>query len=414
MLEEVEAIEQAINRFKMELLRKMPFYGDIVMRLPFVENKTIQTARTNGRQIEYNPRFLENMSPGERNFVLMHEVFHVLLFHCQRQKVHPAVWNTATDMIVNNMLRSLIYHMRAANIPFETPKVGIFAGVSAGESADNVYDRLLADNKGLGKKSRKVMVRMRPWDKVASEVDAPDDIVLVPADSQIGDIGIAGEDTGLSAPALTRLIREAVLKNRSSMGSYFVPDQIYGLTESKKIKWQSLLRDYFTEELGDEASYTTPERKYIHMDLILPGYSLSEKRIEEIWAFVDSSGSIGKNEMEQFLTQLYRIAKEFQCAFNLCYWDTQVTDVYRRLLKKEDILKSLPRHSGGTDINCVYQWLKKNKVRPDVMLILTDGYFGSLDQSSLIPSLAKKTILVLSGKAHENADMKRIGRIARL
>ena len=150
------------------------------------------------------------------------------------------------------------------------------------------------------------------------------------------------------------------------------------------------------------------------MDLILPGYGQSDEKIEEIWAFVDSSGSVGKNEMEQFLTQLYRIAKEFKCVFNICYWDTQVTDVYKKILKEDDILKSLPLHSGGTDINCVYRWLKDNKVRPDVMLILTDGYFGSLDRSLFVPSLGKKTILVLSGAIPTNDDMKRMGKITRL
>ena len=50
-------MEQEVQRFRMELLRKYPFYGDIVMRLPFVANSQIETARTNGYQIEYSPRF---------------------------------------------------------------------------------------------------------------------------------------------------------------------------------------------------------------------------------------------------------------------------------------------------------------------------------------------------------------------
>ena len=423
-------LNMEIKRFKMDLLRKMPFYGDIVMRLPFIENPNISTARTNGGKIEYNPEFLLAQTRGQRNFILMHEVFHVLLFHYKRNgERNPKLWNTAADMIVNSMLMSLTRCMREASIPFERPVEGIFANVNADETVENLYDKLLVDNQRMGKNAKKVMVRLnnRCSDNTPVEVDVPDDIVCARISRQaaarrisrlgVGVLRVAhhnGDGSNLSEQMILQIIRESASTNRSSIGSYFVPNQIFGLTESKRIKWQTLLRDFFVEELSDESSYTTPERKYIHMDLILPGYGQTDEKIEEIWAFVDSSGSIGQDEMEQFLTQLYRIAKEFKCIFNICYWDTQVTDVYKKILKEDDILKSQPSHSGGTDINCVYQWLKENRVRPDIMLILTDGYFGSLDRSLFIPSLGKKTILVLSSSIPVSDDMKRIGKITRL
>ena len=72
-------IEAEVKKFKVDLLRKMPFYGDIVMRLPFIGNDTIGTAQTNGGKMEYNPEFLKRLTSGQRNFVLMHEVFHVII-----------------------------------------------------------------------------------------------------------------------------------------------------------------------------------------------------------------------------------------------------------------------------------------------------------------------------------------------
>lgn len=418
----------AVKRFRMELLRKMPFYGDIVMRLPFVPNRSIPTARTDGRKIEYNPAFFETLSPGQRNFVLLHEVFHVLLFHGKRHgERDPKLWNTAADMIVNSMLGNMTGSMRERNIPFERPKEGIFEAVAPSDTVETLYAKLLLDNAGR-KDPKKVTVRQRQWNRTTLvEKDAPDDIILRDDGQKKEPDGAGrrgslpdGEDSsprdkeGLSEQALLSIIREAASANRSDFGSYYIPNQIYGLVESKRIKWQTLLRDFFTDEISEESSYTTPERKYLHMDLILPGYGRDEEKIEEIWAFVDSSGSIGKNEMEQFLTQLYRISKEFKCVFNICYWDTQVTDVYKKVLREDDILKSLPSHSGGTDINCVYRWLQENKVRPDVMLILTDGYFGRVDRSLFLPSLRRKTILVLSGSIPISNDLKAVGRITRL
>lgn len=186
------------------------------------------------------------------------------------------------------------------------------------------------------------------------------------------------------------------------------------MTASRNIRWQSLLRDFLTAEISEDTSYATPERKYIHMDLIIPGHCMSEEKIGNVWAFVDSSGSIDNDEMNQFLTQLYRISKEFQSVLNIAYWDTEVTDVYKGIANKNDILNCVPHHSGGTDINCIYNWMKNNHVNPDVMLILTDGYFGKINTESFKKSFARKTVLVLSPQAEIDSDMKKIGRIASL
>ena len=418
-------IEQEITKFKMTLLRKMPFYGDILMQLPFVRNDRISTARTDGGKIEYNSGFLSSLSEGARNYVIMHEVFHVLLFHCKRSLDRdPAIWNTAGDLVVNHMLDRLTGHFRVTGIPFERPPKGIFGNLTDSDTVENVYESLAAYNYPHRLDRKKVYIKRNTFRHKESElVDAPTDLVTNAGDGTTADGSVTADAAGLGVPAaadgiseskLLQIIRDAASANRSDAGSYFIPDALLTLTESKNIPWQSLLRDFLVEEISDESSYTTPERKYLHMDMILPGYSRDRESLEEVWAFVDSSGSVGKDQMEQFITQLYRIVKEFRCVCNICYWDTGVTDVYKKIRKAEDVLKSKPRHSGGTNINCVYQWLTEKNVRPDVMLILTDGYFGPLNNSCFLPTLKKKTILVLSGSVAVNNDMKRIGTITRL
>ena len=419
-------LDNEIRRFKMDLLRKLPFYGDIIMRLPIRANPNCPTARTNGRQIEYNPQFLAAKAPEHRNFILMHELFHVLLLHTNRRNErNPQIWNAAADIVVNGMLINLIQHMKRNGIPFGLPNDGIVNRFLENESVENIYKRLLDLNKKstvpMGKNV--IMIGSGP----GSSRVAPDDLILsdhveesmpgLPQDNTGRTISGGKDDpaeTGLSEQALLEIIRNAASANRSTMGSYFVPNQLLRFTESKHLDWKALLRDFLVDTQNDDSSYATPERKYIHMDLILPGYGTSAEKLEEVWAFVDSSGSIGTNEMQQFLTQIYRIAKEFKCVFNICYWDTRVTDIYRSIKKENDILACIPLHSGGTDINCVYRWLRQNRIRPDVMLILTDGYFGALSSDVFIPSLAEKTILVLSSTIAENDSIRKIGKYTRL
>ena len=154
------------------------------MRLPFIANPKILTAQTDGRKMEYNPDFLSRMSPGQRNFVLMHEMFHVILFHCKRRKGDPQLWNTATDIVVNDMLKRLTAYMRQANIPFESPDVGVFAAVQTGETVENVYDRLLAENGDRPANSRKVRLKRWAWEQNPAIIDAPDEERLAfPGDS---------------------------------------------------------------------------------------------------------------------------------------------------------------------------------------------------------------------------------------
>ena len=44
-------IEEEIKNFKFRLLRKMPFYGDIVVRLNFIESDTVEVACTDGKNV---------------------------------------------------------------------------------------------------------------------------------------------------------------------------------------------------------------------------------------------------------------------------------------------------------------------------------------------------------------------------
>ena len=86
--------------------------------------------------------------------------------------------------------------------------------------------------------------------------------------------------------------------------------------------------------------------------------------------------------------------------------------MYRNVRGTRQILECIPHSSGGTDINCVYRYLDENKLKPEVMLILTDGYFGELRKKS--PRLAKRTILVITENGAEFERNNGVGRLARL
>ena len=98
---------------------------------------------------------------------------------------------------------------------------------------------------------------------------------------------------------------------------------------------------------------------------------------------------------------------------NLAYWNTEVTDVYRSIKSEKKLWECIPHSSGGTDINCVYRWIKQNRIKPEVMLVLTDGYFGKLEEENA--HLRRKTIVVLSqNSARADDNIRAVGKPAML
>ncbi|MBR6897832.1 MAG: hypothetical protein IKN24_06650 [Lachnospiraceae bacterium] len=391
-------IRQGLLKFKMDLLKLYPFYGDIVMRIPVIEDETVASAQTDGRSIRYNPRFLKKMNEGQRNYVLMHEVFHVLFLHWKRVAGRDQrLWNVACDLVVNGTIDNIHWKTYGKkDIEIERPPEGCFyPGRYMGDPVEEIYARLLEENKGGGGggtiRFNGKPVYVRP-DLKEPEALTPEEIQVIEAQ-------------------IKTMVNDAI-KKRGLGASYMIPAQLLKITQTRKLPWHKLLFEFLSMRETDESSYYTPERKYIHMGMVVPGTARSEDELGEIWAFVDSSGSIGSNELKQFMTQLYRIAKEFHCIFHIAFWDTKVTDVYKNVTDREKILKCAPRHSGGTDINCVYRYIREEKLKPAVMIILTDGYFGEVTEN--VGSLRKKTILVVSEDGARFDNNNKVGRLAQL
>lgn len=389
-----EKIRQGLGRFKIDMMKHSPFYGDILMKVSIIEDTSVRTAQTDGTCIRYSPFFFAGLKEGQRNYVILHEVLHILLMHWKRagERDHR-LWNVACDFVVNGIIDNMIWKLRSV-AKIERPAVGCFLPYRYnGTSAEEYYARLLKENKG------------NTGNRVAFEGKP-----VVFRDDIIESDNMTEEEAAIVTAAIREMVND-VIKRRGTSGCMDVPSDILNLKETaRRLPWNKLLAEFLTERVDEESSYFTPERKYIHMGLIVPGYGKIDDELQDIWAFVDCSGSIRKDELEKFMTQLYRIAKEFKCHFNIAFWDTKVKDIYKNVSDKEEILKCKPTHTGGTDINCIYSYLSENKIKPEVMIILTDGYFGNLTLP--IGNLRKRTILVISEKGREIDAKNNIGRLA--
>ena len=402
----IEEQRERVMKLRFRLMRKLPFYGDLAMNLPFSPRTSVPTACTDGRSILYNPSFTASLTDAELSFVILHEILHVIMLHpTRRQHRDPAVWNLACDCTVNDVLTRLSFDMKAAGIPISRPKGAVTrpAGISE-QSAEALYMLFMFKQRA---KARSLIMEAGPL--IGDLSEAPED----EKGSSSPDGALIPHDEAVRA-FIVGLLKNAYAKSAGTGESIYIPEEVLALKEKTRLNWKRILKDFLEEGEQEETSWITPERKYLHMDLILPGPGeRKEDRLREIWAFADCSGSIGDEAAGRFLTELWNIARSTGCVVNLCWWDTEIRDVYMKIRRVDDILKSRRNGGGGTDVRCVYRMIRDKRLRPDVMILLTDGYFIRPEESLVPRSLARKTVVVLTSDGKSDG-LERLGRIASL
>jgi len=95
----------------------LPYYGEFNLHINFVENNSVGTCGVNvsskGMNFFYSPKFLEDMSQKEVNFITIHEDFHLLFDHPKRTvsgQYDHKMSNIAQDMIINHIIWEDIPH----------------------------------------------------------------------------------------------------------------------------------------------------------------------------------------------------------------------------------------------------------------------------------------------------------------
>ena len=130
---------------RMRLLASHSFYGLLLAHTKFALDEKCETAYTDGKRIAFSPVFLESLSDEETEFVLMHEVLHIVLKHCIRgHDYNQEAFNIACDIVVNsNILKSFGDNYRRISIGGE-PLMHLAPNGNPGHmyTAEEVYDML--------------------------------------------------------------------------------------------------------------------------------------------------------------------------------------------------------------------------------------------------------------------------------
>lgn len=95
-----------VESIKRRLLVKYPFFGSVVANSNFIAEPAVGTAGTDGKNIYYNPNFIESITDDQQTFIFAHEICHIAFEHIFRSESKDKdLWNIATDSVVNAFLK---------------------------------------------------------------------------------------------------------------------------------------------------------------------------------------------------------------------------------------------------------------------------------------------------------------------
>jgi len=180
----------------------------------------------------------------------------------------------------------------------------------------------------------------------------------------------------------------------------------FGLSQG--VDWRVLLSNVCKRVPKKAYTLGDPNRDYMNMGMTIAGRRKvgHSKEVSDIKICIDVSGSVGKADLERYMSEIANIFNYYKVTGELIYWSTEIGDVgdFREL---KDMLKIKPYTTGGTDVKCVFDYLvgktlingkpEPTKARDiSCVLFITDGYFSS-NYGMYEEWFGNKTIWIIDG-----------------
>ena len=333
-------ITQKLIRARTQLLLDYPFFGELALRLRLKEEPGTPTMAVDGRNIFYNPAFVEGLSIGLTRAIIAHEVMHCVFDHIGRRgDRNPKKWNHAGDYAINQML---------TESGFDFEGTGLLNSAYAGMTTDQIYALL---PEGVGDDSAP-----GPGEPGGSLDDCMD------GDASSNEVSatdwkIATIQAANSAKSMGKL--------PSSLGRF-----IEELT-SPKVDWRDMLRRFITEISKDDYSWMRPNRRFMSQDLYLP--SLYSETMGKIVVAIDTSGSIDQATLNAFGSEIKAIVQSTRPSkTTVIYCDAAVNHVDE--FGPNDELHFEIHGGGGTDFCPPFAYVDEHSITPVCFVYLTDMY----------------------------------------
>ncbi len=325
----------------------------------------VPTAYTNGKDEVYGRKFVEVLSDAELRGLILHENYHKLYRHLTTWKnlwdIDPELTNMACDYVINIKIvdenppeRKDGKMVRFAVLPEGALIDERFRGMSAAEVFNILREQQSSEPKPRRGNGEGGGGGLDEHDWEGANELTPDEVSELERD-------------------IDEAIRQGALV-AGKMGVNVSRD-IEDLLQPQ-VDWREVLREFVKSTCAgkDFSTWARPNRRFLGQGVYLPS-GISEK-VDELVLAIDTSNSIGQRALTLFLTEVKAICDTVKPdKVRLLYWGHIVVgDESYELSALDDLVKSTkPRGGGGTDVECVVDYMRDNKITPQATIVLTDG-----------------------------------------
>lgn len=381
---------------RMRILCNNGFYGLLLMHMIYSIDENCETAATDGKRIYFGPEFLEQLNDTELDFVMMHEILHVVLQHCLRQGDRDnEQFNIACDIVVNsNILLSENMNIKAITLRNFGESMHLAPDGKEGYeyTAEQVYNMLPPQPKGaMQKKSSTGSMGNSDDDEQGGN---PKGSALGRAKQEQGEEsqsaavwddhtrwGMEEEDEALRDVWVKRFedACEAISIRDPSNQRGLLPmfaQRIIGELKKPQTDWRTILNDFIQEEIVDY-SFTPPDRRFDDSPFYLPDFNDKDDLVKDILFMLDTSASMSDEIITAAYSEIKGAIDQFDGRLQgwLGFFDAAIIEPKPFSNEKEfRIIK--PAGGGGTDFQIIFEYVSKHMQDnpPASIIILTDGY----------------------------------------
>jgi len=347
-----------IRRAKIDLMLSSPFWGSLITRLELKDWEGNTFATDGFTLLCPDEKYISDWTFKEIIGVLAHETWHCAGGHIFRMRDKQQMkWNVACDIATNYLL---------LENDFELPKSGLVDSQYDSFTAEKIYSLLPDesnndDEEGSGKSSLPKVPKdlIEPNNPSSLKEKGIDEKHFT--DSKIDQKELEQE----WKETLNTAVRIAKEKGNIPGGMQEYIDNIL----IPKVSWQEILYKYLQIAKGNTDYTTYPfHRSHIHREIYLP--SLRGEMIEIVCG-IDTSGSIGKDDLARYFSELREICSIFgSYTIHFFQCDTKIHSY--EIITEDTEIPTLAQGRGGTSFVPLFERLLDEQIEELPVVYFTD------------------------------------------
>lgn len=352
-----------LQRALVKLVTTHPFYASVAMHMDLqvvseeylheMSGGMTKTAATDGESIWLSAPYIEKAPHQELVSVIQHEVEHVARLHPWRCGQRDSrVWNHACDAVINHSIVS-----NGGALP-----AGVVDGTTwAGQTEEQIYGQLPVPPPNGGGKGG----GQGAYQPHGKQGGSAHDSVL------------PNKNQSQAAQAKAKQMIAKAMHAAKAQGA--MPAHLQAEIDellNPTIDWREPLRRFLTETANTDYSWKRINRRFVADGIYLPGIA-GENRARKLGVLIDTSGSIGAEELRFYFSELIGAIEECcpsQLVIAYCDSEVQHSDTFDEPSSAE-VASTRKRHGGGgTSMPEGLRWFGEHHDDVQAVIVLTDMY----------------------------------------